>query len=129
MEKPLIPEGYQQVMPYLILQNAGDFFDFMEKVFGATEKYKAMRDETRIAHAELQVGESTIMYASSTDQWKTQTAGMFIYVANADETYARALAEGAVSVMQMSDQSYGRTGGVVDPFGNVWWITSPLSQG
>ena len=114
-------------MPYLILPNAGDFFNFMHKVFGATEKYKAMRDETRIAHAELQVGESTIMYASSTEQWKTQTAGLFIYVANADKTYALALSEGAVSATEMSDQPYGRTGGVIDPFGNVWWITTVIS--
>jgi PhnB protein len=124
MEKLSIPAGYQQVMPYLILQHAQDFLAFMQKVFGATEKYKAMRDETTIAHAELQIGESTIMFASSTDQWRTQTAGLFVYVANADETYQRALAEGASSVTEMADQPYGRSGGVTDPFGNVWWITS-----
>ena len=115
-------------MPYLVLDNAEGFLAFMETVFGATEKYKAMRDETRIAHAELQVGECTIMYASSTDQWKAHTAGMFIYVADADVTYEKALIEGAVSVMEMSDQSYGRTGGVKDPFGNVWWITGVQSN-
>ncbi len=123
MENLTIPAGYQRVMPYLILEDAQDFLEFMKKVFGATEKYKAMRNETAIAHAELQIGESTIMIAGSTEQWKTQTANLFVYVANADETFSKALAEGATTVTEMSDQSYGRSGGVKDPFGNTWWIT------
>ena len=128
MEKLTIPEGYQRVMPYLIVQNAPDFIKFMQAVFNATEKFRTMRDETRIAHAELQIGESTIMFADSTDDFRPQTAGMFVYVPNADETYKKALAEGATSIMEMSDQSYGRSGGVADPFGNVWWITSPADK-
>jgi len=124
MENLSIPAGYQQVMPYLVLHDAQGFLTFMQKVFGATEKYRAMRDETKIAHAELQLGESTIMFAESTDQWKTQNAGMFVYVSNADETYAKALGEGATTVTAMSDQPYGRSGGIKDPFGNTFWITS-----
>lgn len=124
MDELNIPQGYQRVMPYLVVQNATAFFDFMQKVFGATEKYRSMRDEAKIAHAELQIGESTIMFADSTEQWKTQTAGLFVYVNDADETYNKALAEGATSVMEISDQSYGRSGGIMDPLGNVWWITS-----
>src|SRR3954465_8589653 len=119
-----IPEGYQQVMPYLVVNDAQSFFNFMQRVFNATEKYKAMRDETKIADAELQIGKSTIMFADSTEQWKAQTAGLFVYVTDADETYKKALAEGATSIMEMSNQSYGRSGGVTDPFGNTWWITS-----
>lgn len=96
----------------------------MQKVFDAKEKYKTMRDETTVMHGELQIGESTIMFADSTDQFTTQTAGMFVYVPDADSTYNKALSEGATSKMEMSDQPYGRSGGITDPFGNVWWITS-----
>ena len=123
-----IPGGYQQIMPYLIVKDANAFLAFMQKVFGATEKLKVMRDEATIQHAELQIGESTIMFADSTEQYKTQSAGMFVFVANADETYQKALDEGATSVMEMSDETYGRSGGIADPFGNVWWITSPAEQ-
>lgn len=119
-----IPQGYQQVMPYLIIKNAKSFFTFIQDVFGATEKMKVMRDENTVMHGELQIGESLVMYADSTDEFKTQNAGLFIYVVDADETYAKAIAEGAASVAAMSDQPYGRTGGVKDPFGNVWWISS-----
>lgn len=124
MENLAIPGGYQRVMPYLIIKNATDFYNFMQKVFEATEKMKIMRNDLHIMHAELQIGESIIMFADSTDEIKTHTAGLFVYVNDADETYNKALQEGATSVMPMSNQEYGRSGGVQDPFGNVWWITS-----
>jgi len=51
-------------------------------------------------------------------------AGLYVHVANADETYSKALQAGATSVMEPSDQSYGRSGGVLDPCGNTWWIVT-----
>lgn len=119
-----IPEGYQQVMPYLIIKDAARFMDFMQNVFGAKEKFKMMRDENIIAHAEMSIGDSVIMLADATDAFKTMPAGMFIYVADADETYHKALAEGATSIMPPSDQEYGRTCGIADAFGNTWWPTT-----
>ena len=124
MEKLSIPEGHQQVMPYLIIENAASFMDWMRNVFDAQERYKAMRDEILIMHAELRIGDSVIMLADATEQWKISTSGLFVYVHNADEVYQKALAAGAVSIMEPSDQSYGRSCGVKDPFGNTWWITS-----
>lgn len=123
MENLAIPQGHQRIMPYLIIKNATVFFNFMQKVFDATEKMKIMRDARHIMHAELQIGESTIMFADSTEELKPQTAGLFVYVQDADETYNKALEEGATSVTPMSNQDYGRSGGVADSFGNVWWIT------
>ena len=122
-----LPVGYQRIMPYLIIKNATAFFSFMQAVFDATEKHRTMRDETKIAHAELQVGESTIMFADATEQFEVQTAGMFIYVPNADAAYNKALAAGATSIQDMSDREYGRTGGIKDSFGNVWWITTSIA--
>lgn len=124
MEKVTIHTGYQTVMPYLVIKDATGFFNFMQKVFDAVEKVKIMRDDTHVMHGELQIGESTIMFADSTEEFKTQTAGLFVYVQDADETYSKALEEGATSLTAMSNQDYGRSGGVTDPFGNVWWITS-----
>ena len=119
-----IPERHQTVIPYLIVRNAGDFLSFMKNVFDAKESYKAMRDEHTIQHAELSIGGSTIMFADATDQYKPQPAGLFIYVNNADETFKKAVEAGAATVTEIADQPYGRSGGVKDPFGNTWWITS-----
>jgi PhnB protein len=121
-----LPKGYQTVMPYLIVKNAIKFIDFTKKVFNAieNENMKSMRDEKTIMHSEMVIGDSTIMFADCTENYQSRTAGLFIYVDNADETYKKAIDEGAITVTELSDQDYGRTGGVSDPFGNVWWITS-----
>ena len=119
-----IPQGYQQVMPYLIVKSAEQFLEFVKDVFGATEKHISHKPDDSIAHAEVQIGESTIMFASATDLFVEQPAGLFIYVSNADETYKKSIEKGATSVMEMTDQPYGRTGGVRDTFGNTWWITT-----
>ncbi len=111
-------------MPYLIVREAAEFISFTKKVFGAVQTHKAMRDERTIMHAEIMIGECTIMFADATPQFPERPAGLFIYVQNADETYDKAIAAGAAALTPLSDQPYGRSGGVKDPFGNSWWITA-----
>jgi PhnB protein len=123
-----IPEGYQQVMPYLIVKGAADFAQFMQDVFGAEEKMRHMRDEHIIAHGEILVVESVIMFADATDAFGPRTGGFMIYVKDADVTYINALAAGATSVMPVADMPYGRSGGVTDQWGNTWWMTTHVMQ-
>lgn len=120
-----IPKSHQTIMPYLIVPGAQKFIEFTQKVFNAEETFKRMREDGKtIMHSEIQIGGSTIMFADTTEQFKSSPAGLFIYVGNADETYKKAIDEGASTVMELSDQDYGRTCGVADPFGNTWWITT-----
>lgn len=125
MKEFKLPEGYQTVMPYLILDNAADFFTWTKKVFDAKEKMRYNTEDGSFMHGEVMIGGSTIMFGSASDQWGVQNAGLYINVPDADEKFRLALDNGATVVMEMSDQSYGRTGGVRDPFGNTWWITTP----
>ena len=121
-----MPIQQQTVIPYLIINDAISFLAFMQDLFGAeiTEKHFRDDNQTVIMHAELKVGNTTIMCAEATKQWQTQPAGLFIYVNNADVAYAKALTLGCTSIMELSNQNYGRTCGVKDAFGNTWWITS-----
>ena len=119
-----IPEGYQRLMPYLRVKGADGFLSFMQKVFGAIEKMKVMRDENTVMHAELQIGESTVMFSEITEEYTAFPASIFIYVDNADETYQKALKAGATSLKEPEDQEYGRSGGVADPYGNEWWVVT-----
>lgn len=125
MDKELnIPENYQAVMPYLILKDAAAFIAFAIQVLGAKEQLKEMRDENIVRHAEIKIADSTIMVAEATSDFSPQNAGLFIYVADADESCKEALAAGAELIMEVEDKPYGRSGGIKDPFGNTWWITS-----
>ncbi|WP_153800404.1 VOC family protein [Foetidibacter luteolus] len=125
MSEVKIPQGHNAVMPYLILNNAEGFLAFAQKVFGAKEIYKKLRDDSpTIMHAEINISGSAIMFGDCNDQWPPQNAGLFVYVADADATFAAALEAGAEEIMPVSNQGYGRSGGVKDPHGNTWWITS-----
>lgn len=118
-----IPKGHQPVMPYLMMEDAAGFIEFIKKVFDAEMTHESMRDGI-VAHCEAQIGGGTIMFSNSRDEWKPATANMFVYVPDADETYKKAIESGATSVMEMADQDYGRSGGFADAHGNVWWVTT-----
>lgn len=119
-----IPTGHQTVMPYIIVKEASKFMDFLKNVFDAEETAKYMGNESEIMHAEVKINGSTVMLAGSTEQWQPQNAGMFIYVEDVDKTYKKALDQGASSLMEIENKEYGRSGGIRDPFGNAWWITT-----
>ena len=119
-----IPERHNTVMPYLMMDDARGFIVFIKDVFDAKMTHESERDGM-VGHCEARIGESTMMLSQSRDQWKPATANLFVYVPDADATYEKALSAGAATLMEMADLEYGRSGGVTDPFGNVWWITTP----
>ena len=123
-----IPNGHQTVMPYLMLEKASRFKDFTAAVFNATFSSIHFQedDPSLIKHAEVQIGESTIMFCDSRAEWPPKPASMFVYVENADDAYKKALESGGISIMEPADQDYGRSCGVSDPCDNVWWITAVI---
>ncbi len=110
-------------MLYLIVKDAAKFIAFTEKVFDARLASSVMRKKT-IMHAEIMIGECTIMLTDATDKYSERPAGIFVYVDLADDTYKKAVASGATTVTEVSDQPYGRSGDVLDLFGITSWITS-----
>ena len=124
-----ISKDHQTVMPYLMLEGAEKFIEFTKTVFDAELlNTHAQPDGTGIRHAEVRIGGSTIMFTDCTDKWPRQTANMFVYVENADETFKLALQNGATEIMPPADQDYGRSCGVKDTTENTWWITSVLKK-
>ena len=120
-----IPNGHQPLMPYLILKNADAFIEFTKHVFNAQEVFKSYRDnDNQIIIAEVQINGCNIMFADVNEFYGVANANLFIYVEDADATFHKALENGATVINELADQDYGRSGGVQDPFGNVWWITS-----
>ena len=74
------PEGYNSVSPYFIVNGAQKFVDFLIQVFDATEKRRYDNDNGTIMHLELQIDDSIIMLADSSDQWPPSTHMMHVYV-------------------------------------------------
>jgi len=125
-----VPEGYHTVQPYLMVNGAKGLLDFVKNVFGAREtEMMQAPDGGKIMHAEVKIGDSTVMLADAQGPWQPMPAAMYVYVPDVDDTYKKALAEGGTSVMEPATQFYGdRHGGVKDRWGNFWWIATRVEN-
>lgn len=117
------PAGSSTVSPYFIVHDGEKFLGFLKNVLGATEGGVYRDDEGQIRHAELRLGESSIMFGGASGDWPAETGSVFVYVEDTDAVYAKALAQGSQSRQAPEDKDYGRSAGFRDPFGNSWWIT------
>ena len=119
-----VPDGYQAVIPYLLVEGATELIPFLEQAFGAREMGRIPRPDGRMAHAELRIEDSVVMLGEPMGEFPSTPGMIFLYVADCDAVYARALEAGGTSVMEVTHMHHAgeRYGGVQDPCGNVWWI-------
>lgn len=128
MRKFYKPEGYGNVTPYMVVNDAESVIHFSEIVFDA-EIIELMKDGDRIMHAEFKIGDSVVMIGNAREGSKLFPAMLYLYVENTDSIYNKALAAGAKSVMVPQDQFYGdRNAAVEDSCGNQWWIATHLEK-
>ena len=132
-----IPDGYHTVTPYLIVKGAARAIEFYKEVFGATELMRLAGPDGRVGHAELRLGDSTIMLADEhpeVDARGPRTVGgtpvsLLLYVEDVDNRFNKALAAGAVQRRPVQDQFYGdRNGTLEDPFGHVWTLAKHIED-
>lgn len=120
-----ITAGHQQAMPYLIVEKAEDFIDFIRKIFNAQEMIRKVTPEYKIQHSEIMIGDSTIMVTEASKTYPAQHSAMYVYVKDTDQTYYNAIDAGATALMEPMEEDYGARGaGFLDPFGNTWWIAT-----
>src|SRR5437660_619580 len=58
-----IPDGYPRLMAYTIVNDAGAAIAFFKDVFGAKERMRMPTPDGKIAHAEVEFGDSVLMLA------------------------------------------------------------------
>ena len=128
-----IPPGYHAVTPYLCIKGAADAIDFYKRAFGASEVFRMAQPDGRIAHAEVQLGDSRVMLADEFPDMNfrgPQAIGgspvhIHLYVDNVDAVFGQALAAGAKAVRPVQDQFYGdRSGTLLDPYGHTWHVST-----
>jgi len=118
-----VPEDHNSVSPYIIVPGAARLIDFLKQTFEAAELGRMAQPDGTIMHAEVKIADSVIMIADASAEYGPMPARLHVYVTDVDSAYQRALQAGATSQMEPADQFYGdRESGVIDPFGNVWWI-------
>lgn len=122
-----IPEGFTTVTPYFFVDGAEKFVAFLTAAFGGVEIGRSLRADGRIANAQVRLGDSTVMASESSAKYPAMPGSYYLYVEDADAAMEQALRCGATLEMAVGDMPYGdRQGGVVDPCGNLWWISQRL---
>lgn len=119
--------GINNIVPYILVNGAAKFMEFLVSAFEATERIRVPRPDGSIMHAEVGIGDSVIELGDANEQYPARSATTHLYVPDSDATYARALQVGAASIYAPSDDhpSGDRWGAVRDPFGNGWYIATP----
>jgi len=120
-------EGLRSVTPYLHPLRGAVLIDFLKKAFGAEEVYRAQSPDGVMHHAQVRIGDSMIGMGDAHGIYQPMPSTLHLYVADADAAYEQALQAGAQSIQPPANQPYGeRNAGVTDPFGNRWFIATPI---
>jgi uncharacterized glyoxalase superfamily protein PhnB len=110
--------------------------DFYTKALGF--KVRSLMDSPQgVIHAELRFRETTLMLSPESRQQNSLSANsigdtpatLYILVADADETFANAVASGAKVLVPVMDMFWGdRCGTVADLDGNKWMIATHKAE-
>jgi PhnB protein len=137
MKIPPIPEGYHSVTPHLIVDDAQNAIEFYKQAFDATECIRHTKPDGKIAHAELQMGDSKIMLADESEymnayspkKYNGSPISMHLYVKDVDVVFNKALEMGAKRLHPVENRFYGdRSGTIIDPFGHLWTISTHIEE-
>jgi PhnB protein len=132
-----IPEGYNNVAPYLAVEDAAQAIDYYTRAFGAKERTRMQGPDGKIAHAELELGDSVVMLSDPFPQFATRppkelggtSVSVFMYVEDVDAVVKQAVDAGATVTVEVADQFWGdRFGTITDPFGHVWGLATHVED-
>jgi PhnB protein len=135
MSAKSIPDGYDALIPSIIVRDAAKAIEFYKKVFGATEKMRMpTADGSKIAHAEIKIRDHVLMLGDECpsmgalapqDNAGAPSGSVMIYVPDVDAVYNKGISMGAKAVMPPMDMFWGdRFSKFIDPFGHQWGIAT-----
>ncbi|MDP9842724.1 VOC family protein [Streptosporangium lutulentum] len=124
------------VTPYVMVDSANGFRAFIESAFDAevSNVVPLPTDPERVIHAEARIGTGVLFFADSgPDGGRCMRSPaepvhvqLWTTVPDAEAAWARAVAAGAMPAMEVTAQEDGnRMGGFVDPYGTLWWVSTP----
>ena len=128
-------QARQQVTPYISVKDSAAAIEFYKKAFAATELTRIPMPDGRIGHAEIKIGDATIMMADeypeiqflSPESLGGSGVVIHVYVDDVDDFASRAVEAGAKLVRPVANAPYGdRNCKIVDPFGHAWFFATPI---
>lgn len=132
-----IPDGYHSITPHLIMRNANKAIEFYIKALGAKEIMRFAQPDGKIAHAEIEIGDSKIMLADehlecgaqSPEHYGGTPVSLHLYVKDVDQVVQQAVTAGAKLERKPENMFYGdRIASILDPFGHRWSISTHIKD-
>lgn len=122
-QKSFARPGYTTVSPYLMVDDVAKQLEFIKNVF----QVKPTEDigQNPDGHAEIKLGDTTIMIGVGRPQWPSRQSMNYVYVEDVDSIYDRAQKFGARILLAPTERYYGdRECGFEDMHGNQWWCAT-----
>ena len=132
IETPVFVPQHQVITPYLAVAGARAAIDWYAQALGARlTRDPVVMPDGRVGHSELEISGALVMLSDehpdigvSAPVPGQASVTLYLEVANADESVARATAAGAHLERSVADYPYGRMGVLRDPFGHRWMVRS-----
>jgi PhnB protein len=118
-----IPQGLHSVNVYMHPLRAEPVIRFLKQAFGAEEIAKYASPDGVVHHAQVRIVDSVLEMGEAHGPYHPMESMFYLYVPDVDAVYHRAVAAGAKTLQELTDQPYGdRNAAVTDAFGNTWYI-------
>lgn len=123
-----LPPGYGTVNPFVAIRGPGGaaaFVGFACAVLGGRETRAAhsVDADGLLIHAEVRIGDSTVMLCDAKPHWPFTPGLLQVYVDDLDGVVEAARAQGAEVVTEPTPFHGGqRLARFTDPWHNLWWL-------
>ncbi len=131
VESPVLGNA---VVPYLAVAGARQAIEWYTNAFGARLRDQPIvMPDGRVGHAELEIAGGVMMLADEYPEighvaptGEGSSVSLHITVGDVDAAVDRAVGAGAVLMRAPSDEPYGRSATIGDPFGHRWLVHGPV---
>jgi PhnB protein len=123
-----VPTGGAVVNPFVIVDDAAGFVEFVAGVFDVAETPEARTPmpDGKLIHAQLRLGTVDLMVADRLDGWPSRPGLLQVWVRDVATVLRRAGDRGARTVTEPTP-FYGETtlARMLDRWQNIWWLYAP----
>jgi uncharacterized glyoxalase superfamily protein PhnB len=132
-----IPEGFNTLTPYIVVDGAEAAVELYQKALGAEVKSVHKTPDGKVLNAQLKIGNSMLML---NDEWPdygsvgpnkigNSAVTIHMYVEDVDSLWKQAVDAGFEVAMPIGDQPWGdRYGSLKDPFGHKWSMSTHIED-